>query len=260
MEQVLMNLVVNARDAMPSGGRLTIALDPVTLDAGYAATHPPAAAGNFVCLRVTDTGGGIAHEIQNRIFEPFFTTKEVGKGTGLGLATVFGIVQQHRGWIELESEVGCGTTFRVFLPALRKNAVLTAVSETRSAVLGGSETILLVEDEGPVRALAAAALRKRGYHVIEAGSAADALKRWDESQGKVDLLFTDLIMPGGISGKELAEQLLQRRPNLRIVYTTGYSTELIGRQLKLESGRNYLEKPYSIVDLAAAVRRRLDDT
>jgi PAS domain S-box-containing protein len=259
MEQVLMNLVVNARDAMPAGGRLTIALDPVTLDAEYAAAHPPAMAGHFVCLRVTDTGGGIAQEIQTRIFEPFFTTKEVGKGTGLGLATVFGIVQQHRGWIELESEVGRGTTFRVFLPALRSNAALTIASNSPPTIRGGSESILLVEDENPVRALAAAALRKRGYQVIEAGSATEALKRWEELKGNVDLLFTDIIMPGGVSGKELAEQLLQRRPTLRVIYTTGYSTDLIGQQLKLESGKNYLEKPYSIVDLAAVVRRRLDD-
>ena len=258
MEQVLMNLVVNARDAMPRGGHLVITLDAATFNAEYAAAHPPAIAGQFVCLKVSDTGDGIPPEIKARIFEPFFTTKEVGKGTGLGLATVFGIVQQHEGWIDVESEVGVGTTFKVFLPAIGKSALPVAPVDRVPAIRGGSETILIVEDDLMVRAITGAALRQRGYHVVEAGTAADALVRWDEIKGKVDLLVTDLIIPGGVSGNILAEQLLQRRPSLPVIYTTGYSTESISRQLQLEPGKNYLEKPYSLADLAIIVRYRLN--
>jgi PAS domain S-box-containing protein len=260
MEQVLMNLVVNARDAMPGGGRLAIALDAATFDIDYAAAHPPTLAGRFVCLKVNDTGSGIPPEIRDRIFEPFFTTKEVGSGTGLGLATVFGIVQQHHGWIEVESEVGVGTTFRIFLPALEKNTISVIESGDSPVARGGTETILLVEDENTLRSISSNALRQLGYRVFEAANAADAVQRWTDSQGKVDLLLTDLVLPGGTSGKELANQLLRRRPALRVIYTTGYSTGFIGRQLKLEVGKNYLEKPYSLADLTTIVRRRLDES
>ncbi|PTY08362.1 hypothetical protein DB347_01915 [Opitutaceae bacterium EW11] len=259
MEQVLMNLVVNARDAMPSGGRLTISIDSMMLDAEYVLAHPPAKEGRYVCLEVTDTGCGIPPEIRTRIFEPFFTTKEVGKGTGLGLATVFGIVNQHRGWLELDSEVGKGTTFRIFLPALSQAAAEAAMGEETPAIRGGTESILLVEDESLVRALASAALRERGYRVYEADNAVHALEKWGSIQDKVDLLLTDLIMPGGVSGKDLADELMRRSPSLRIIYTTGHSTSAVGQQLDLKSGINYLEKPYSFSDLAVIVRRRLDE-
>jgi PAS domain S-box-containing protein len=259
MEQVLMNLVVNARDAMPGGGRLGIAVDAATFDANYAATHPPTLAGRFVCLKVSDTGGGIAPAIRERIFEPFFTTKEVGHGTGLGLATVFGIIQQHRGWIEVESEVGTGTTFRVFLPVLEKNKAAAIAPADIPVVRGGTETILLVEDENTLRSIASNALRQHGYRVFEAAAAADALQRWTESAGRIDLLLTDVVLPGGTSGKELSCQLLRRRPSLRVIYTTGYNTAFIGRQFELEVGKNYLEKPYTLADLTTIVRRCLDE-
>jgi PAS domain S-box-containing protein len=258
MEQVLMNLAVNARDAMPRGGRLLIALEPVTLDASAAAARHSARVGSFVCLSVSDTGCGIPPQIRDRIFEPFFTTKEIGKGTGLGLATVFGIVEQHGGWIELESTVGAGTTFRVFLPALSEAAAESRPAPAMPDLRGGTETILLVEDEDSVRLLAAASLRQRGYRVIEAANAREAFERWSQAEGRVDLLLTDLIMPGGLSGKDLVDQVLQAGSRVRIVYASGHSTSVVGRQLDLRPGINFLEKPYSIADLATIVRNRLD--
>jgi two-component system, cell cycle sensor histidine kinase and response regulator CckA len=258
IEQVLMNLVVNARDAMPSGGKLTVSLGSAEIDAQYVASNPSASLGRHVCLAVSDTGTGIPPEIRSRIFEPFFTTKEVGKGTGLGLATVFGIVNQHRGWIELESDVGVGTTFRVYLPAIAQARADAASEQQQAPVRGGTETVLLVEDEDLVRALASTALRERGYRVLEATNVADALRRWDEVQGRVDLVLTDLIMPGGASGKDLSDQLLKRSPSLRIIFTTGHSTSAAGQALQLTAGVNYLEKPYSFTELATIVRRRLD--
>jgi PAS domain S-box-containing protein len=258
MEQILMNLAINARDAMPTGGRLTISLDRVVIEPAQAAQHPPATAGPFVCLTVSDTGCGIAPEIRSRIFEPFFTTKEIGRGTGLGLATVFGIVKQHQGWIELDSEVGKGTAFRVFLPAKIQAQREVGAAEVTSPVPGGSESILLVEDEETVRTLAATALRQLGYRVIEAGTVAEALQQWETAGGKVDLLLTDLIMPGGLSGQDLAERLFRKAPELRVIYTTGFSSSPIASQMHLEKGLNFLAKPYSFSELAEMVRHQLD--
>jgi two-component system, cell cycle sensor histidine kinase and response regulator CckA len=258
VEQVLMNLVVNARDAMPSGGRLTVSLDPVTFDAAQVAGRPSARAGTFACLRVTDTGGGIAPEVLPRIFEPFFTTKEIGHGTGLGLATVFGIVQQHNGWIDVTTEVGRGTTFQVFFPAHDADPALRTNGSTIATVKGGTETILLVEDDAVVRGIAAPALRQRGYTVLEAGSADEAMARWDEVKGAVDLLLTDLILPGGVSGQMLADELLRRRPNLATIYSSGYSAEILSGRLRVQDGSTYLPKPYAFRELAAIVRKRLD--
>ncbi len=258
MEQVLMNLVINARDAMPNGGRLVISLDLANVDERYVAAHPSARTGRFVQLTVRDTGSGIAPEVLPRIFEPFFTTKEVGKGTGLGLATVFGIVQHHHGWIEIESQVGRGSTFRVFLPPL-EGAVQPASASPSATASGGSETVLLVEDEPAVSAVATRALERRGYRVLKAGSAADALRVWEESDGKVDLLLTDLIMPGGVTGQQLATRLRTKRPGLKVIYMSGYSRETINGGHQFEPGRNFLPKPYPLEELTAIVRRRLDE-
>jgi two-component system cell cycle sensor histidine kinase/response regulator CckA len=259
MEQVLMNLVINARDAMPGGGKLAIALDAVELDATHVAAHPSARTGRFVCLSVSDTGNGISPEILPRIFEPFFTTKDVGKGTGLGLATVYGILQQHLGWIETTSELGRGSTFRVFLPAIEE-AAAGDVAVLAPAVRGGTEKILLVEDEAVVREVATAALQRRGYQVINAATAAEALHRWDEHRGEFDLLLTDLIMPGGISGQKLAEELGLRCPGLKVIFSSGYSDDVATRQLRLTPGQNFLPKPYPLEDLLRIVRQRLDGT
>jgi len=259
MEQVRMNLAVNARDAMPDGGRLSVNLDPCEIDEDRAAAKPGVTPGRFVCLSVSDTGCGIASENLSRIFEPFFTTKEVGKGTGLGLATVFGIAQQHHGWVEVESEIGRGTVFRVFLPACSTSAAQAAALEPAPKVRGGSETILLVEDEPAVRALSRVVLERYGYRVIEAESAAAALHIWESQSTPVDLLLTDLIMPGGISGRELADLLVARQPTLKVIYSSGYSSDVVNRQLRLSAGSKFLQKPCSVLDLVTGVRRCLDE-
>ncbi len=261
IEQLLMNLAVNARDAMPGGGRLVIRLDQVVIDGEYAAVHPQAAPGRFLCLAVSDSGCGIAPEHLPRIFEPFFTTKDVGRGTGLGLATVFGIVQQHRGWIEVTSEVNQGTEFRVYLPALESSAVRAPAAAPAAAEpvsMAGNETILLVEDDAAVRRLARMVLGRHGYRVLEAESGASALQLWSAQTAPVDLLLTDLVMPGGMSGHELAQEMLSRQPGLKVVYTSGYSNDIVNYRLDLEAGRNFLPKPYPAQELAATVRRCLD--
>jgi two-component system, cell cycle sensor histidine kinase and response regulator CckA len=261
IEQLLMNLAVNSRDAMPDGGRLVISLDQVAIEDDYAALHPPASPGRFLRLAVSDSGCGIAPEHLPRIFEPFFTTKDVGRGTGLGLATVFGIVQQHRGWIEVTSEVNRGTEFRVFLPALESSAVRASVAAPATAApstVSGNETILLVEDDAAVRRLARIVLDRHGYRVLEADSGASALELWAAQTARVDLLLTDLVMPGGMSGHDLAQQMLSLQPGLKIVYTSGYSNDLVNRRVHLEPGRNFLPKPYPAQELAATVRRCLD--
>ncbi len=258
MEQVLMNLAINARDAMPGGGRLTVALEAVSVSDQRAALHPGTSGGRHVCLSVTDTGCGIAPADIPRIFEPFFTTKETGKGTGLGLATVFAIVQQHHGWIEVDSEVGRGSTFRVFIPAVHRTSRSLPREAAAPAVRGGVETILLVEDDPSVRALSRAVLERYGYTVLEADSAATAIAVWQDAP-EIDLLLTDLVMPGGMSGRELADALSARRPQLRIIYVSGYSPDLVSRLLQLDPGRRLLSKPYTSAELATTVRQALDE-
>jgi signal transduction histidine kinase/CheY-like chemotaxis protein len=260
MEQVLMNLAVNARDAMPKGGRLIISLSVAVIDNTYVAAQPRARVGRFVRLSVSDSGYGIVPENLTRIFEPFFTTKEVGKGTGLGLATVFGIVEQHHGWVEVMSAVDQGSTFQVYIPALESSAATGVAVSSPLAVRGGNERILLVEDDPVVRKLARAVLDRQGYQVVDAECAASAIQRWEENHARFDLLFTDLIMPGGMTGGQLAEELTKRQPNLKVVFTSGYSNEIIHRQLKLDASRNFVAKPCSAFELAAAIRRCLDES
>ena len=259
MEQVLMNLVVNARDAMPAGGRLTVSLELVVLDDVSVAAHPSARIGRFVRLGVSDTGSGIPPELLSRVFEPFFTTKEVGKGTGLGLASVFGIVDEHQGWIEVTSVVGQGATFLVYLPALDGPVAKIPAAADRPIARSGTETILLAEDDTAVRNLVCAVLRRHGYHVLEASSGAAAVTCWENRETPIHLLLTDLVMPGGMSGGELARELMARQPGLKVIYTSGYSNELVNRQLELEQGRNFIPKPCSAFDIADTVRRRLDE-
>jgi signal transduction histidine kinase/ActR/RegA family two-component response regulator len=259
IEQVIMNLAVNARDAMPKGGALTISTNPVEMDDAYVQTHPEARLGTFVCLRVSDTGCGMDSATMARIFEPFFTTKEVGKGTGLGLATVYGIVKQHEGWIEVSSEVGQGTTFNVFFPASGepvKAPPLEAAHAT--AVRGGHETILVVEDEPVLRDMAHLILQDCGYHVLEAGSGAEALQVWERNPDGIDLMLTDVVMPGGMSGRELAVRLLARHPRLKIIFTSGYNVEETNTDFFRRGGAVFLQKPYTRTDLAKAVREYLD--
>jgi hypothetical protein len=259
IEQVIMNLAINARDAMPNGGRLSVALDATAIGEARAAARPQVKSGHFVCLAVSDTGHGIAPEHLSRIFEPFFTTKEVGQGTGLGLATVFGIVEQHGGWVEVESELGRGSTFRVFLPSTGSEPTAPAVGGAQPKPVGGSETILIVEDEAALRTISQIVLEQFGYRVFASNAAAEALQIWEKEQDAIHLVLTDLIMPGGMSGRELVERLLQDEPHLKVIYTSGYSEDIVSRQLHLDPGRNFLQKPCSSVALLAAVRRCLDE-
>jgi PAS domain S-box-containing protein len=257
MEQVLINLAANARDAMPKGGRLLIETAEKIVDENAAQRNPDAAPGRYASVIVSDTGSGIPPEILPRIFEPFFTTKETGKGTGLGLATVFGIVKQHRGWIMAESKPGEGASFQICLPASAGTAAAQAQSPAPAKPRGGTETILLVEDEEAVRALAGVILKRHGYTVLEAPNGREALKLWREHRADVALLVTDLVMPGGVSGQELARQLQAEQPRLKVVFTTGYSAQIAGRELALRDGVNFLQKPFTPDQLLGTIRHCL---
>jgi PAS domain S-box-containing protein len=258
IEQIVMNLAINARDAMPKGGKLVVTSSTTETDAAYQRQHPEARTGKFVCLTVTDTGCGMERWLLQRIFEPFFTTKEVGKGTGLGLATVYGIVKQHQGWIEVQSEVGVGTTFKVFLPIAATNLEKSAQTVAKpQAIRGGEETILFVEDEPTLLALGQMLLRRYGYQVLSASSGAEALRVWEQQHGQIDLLLTDLIMPGGVRGSDLAAELRKRKPALKVIYTSGYSAELAGKDFA-QGDIVFLAKPYPPHQLAFAVRKCLD--
>lgn len=258
IDQILLNLAVNARDAMPKGGEITIETSAMEFDEATATQNPQARPGSFVCLNVTDTGTGIPAEILPRIFEPFFTTKDVGKGTGLGLATIFGIVQQHKGWISVYSEVGRGSTFRIFLPRQTGTSDTRLFRQPISSVEGGTETILLVEDEPAVRDAVRIVLSRLGYRVLEAVTAAEALDIWKTNGNNIRLLLTDLMIPGGINGKELADDLLRRAPGLKVIYASGYSSEIAGQGVPLEEGVNFLTKPFDAHTLARTIRAQLD--
>ncbi len=258
IDQVLLNLAVNARDAMPNGGDLWLGLDAVTLDEIAAGHHPEARSGSFICLSVRDRGCGISEDHLAHIFEPFYTTKEVGKGTGLGLSTVQGIVEQHNGWIEVESRLGEGTTFRVYLPNMIEGGDQQKEITDIAQECGGHETILLAEDEAAVRLLAIKILESHGYRVVEAANGVEALAKWRARSGAFDLLLTDLIMPGGVSGEQLAEKLKSEKPGLKVVYMSGYPGESGGRSLNLQDGVNFLAKPFAPLRLAKTVRACLD--
>jgi len=258
IDQVLLNLVVNARDAMPRGGELVISTGEARFTERDAASNPDVTPGRYVCLCVTDTGTGIAAEHLPRIFEPFFTTKEPGKGTGLGLATVFGIVKQHGGWIAVESRLGEGATFKVYLPASDASAEPLGDAGAKLEPPGGTETILLVEDDAAVRVLTRAVLERAGYRVFDAANGVEALAVWDRHPGEIQLLFTDIVMPEGMSGRELAVRLHARNPKLCVVYTSGYSADIAGRDLSLEHGQDFVQKPASLEQILITVRRCLD--
>jgi len=258
LEQVLMNLVLNARDAMPEGGIVDISAGLVTLDANAAASNPEARAGRFARMRVSDHGSGMTTQIISRIFDPFFTTKDIGKGTGLGLSTIHGIVKQHEGWVEVTSEVGQGSTFDVFLPHCETPAQAKPAEKPEAPAEGRGETILVVEDEIAVRELACMALRKRGYQVLHASNGPAAVEVWEKGATAIDLLLTDMVMPNGMSGGELAKNLVARNPKLKIIYTSGYSPEILKQDSLLAQGINFLPKPYDLPALLKAVRLCLD--
>jgi PAS domain S-box-containing protein len=257
MEQIAMNLAVNARDAMPNGGQVFITTSLETLHRTPTPMDPEQRDGGFVCLTFRDTGTGMDTQILGRIFEPFFTTKPVGKGTGLGLSTVFGIVRQHRGWVEVESKPNQGTTFRVYFPASQQAAEKTEpVVDT--VLRSGRETVLVAEDEDALREMVVQVLKIQGYTVLEAVSGRNALEVWEQANCPVDLLVTDMVMPGGVMGGELAERLMEKSPSLKVIYTSGYSPGMAGKDISFLEGRNFLPKPYSIGKLAQFVRKCLD--
>lgn len=258
IEQVVMNLAVNARDAMPKGGLLRLKTAVADVDMAHAQRQVGAREGRFVSLQVTDTGCGMSPETLSRIFEPFFSTKEVGKGTGLGLATVYGIVKQHQGWIEVTSQPGNGTTFTVFLPAVtaRAEIITTDTSFRTREIRGGEETILLVEDEREVRELVRDILIGYKYKVIVAANGIDALKIWDQHNGHIDLLLTDLVMPEGLNGSDLAKRLRERKPALKVIYTSGYTAGTVSGDACNDG--LFLQKPYRPPALAQMVRQCLD--
>jgi CheY-like chemotaxis protein len=260
IEQVILNLVVNARDAMPESGQLRVATEQLTLDEPHARVNPEARAGAFVRLLVSDTGTGIAPEVLPHIFEPFFTTKGPGKGTGLGLSTVYGIVKQHQGWIEVSTRMGEGSTFKVFLPAIATPDRLSAAAEVGAVVGGGTETILLVEDEHAVRITTRRVLESKGYKILEAASAKEALELWQNHEQEIALLLTDIIMPGEMTGRDLAERLWGQRPGLKVVFMSGYSADDMGKGTDfIRRTRSYfLQKPSTSWSILETVRKCLD--
>jgi PAS domain S-box-containing protein len=256
IEQVLMNLALNARDAMPTGGRLTLETGLVTLDESYATRHPEAIAGSYVTVSVSDTGEGMDAATQARVFEPFFTTKEQGKGTGLGLATVYGLVKQSGGYIWVSSEPGQGTVFRVYLPPLEA-AAPPAVAGGPSETCAGTETILVVEDDAAVRTLGTQVLRRLGYTVIEAPDGIEALRAIERHQGLIHLMVTDVMMPQ-MTGRELADRIRQGRPSMRVLFMSGHSDyAIVYRDLAV--GVAFLQKPFTPETLARKIRDILDE-
>jgi CheY-like chemotaxis protein len=258
IEEVVLTLASNARDAMPQGGQLTIATKAVNLDEACIRRSGEARPGRFVCLTVTDTGCGMDEAALDHLFEPFFTTKPSGKGSGLGLAAVYGIVKQHLGWVEVKSRPGQGSTFNIFLPASSKSLAPKTSLEGKPALRGGSETILLVEDEPAVLTLARGILQRLGYQVFPAPSGDDAAAVWQEHREKVDLLLTDMVLPGNLNGQALAEQLRREKPGLKVLYTSGYSIDVVAPGLSARRDFVFLQKPYHPEALAQTVRICLD--
>ena len=257
IEQVILNLAVNSRDAMPSGGRLTIETANVDLDEAYAREHAGALPGRYVMLAVSDTGMGMDAEVRSHIFEPFYTTKELGKGTGLGLATVYGIVKQSGGYVWVYSEPGQGTTFKIYLPQVDEPPERLDVPVPLQPVAGGRETVLLAEDDPSVRAVVSEVLSQKGYRVLRAPDGQAALEMARGQPGEIDLLVTDIVMPG-MTGRELAEALTAERPGIRVLYMSGYTDDAVVRHGVLAEGMPYLQKPFSPRALASKVREVLD--
>jgi signal transduction histidine kinase len=257
VENALLNLALNARDAMPDGGRLTIETANVRLDDHYAAKNPGVVPGAYVMLAVSDTGIGMTPDVLKRAFEPFFTTKETGKGTGLGLSMVYGFAKQSGGHVNIYSEPGQGTTVRLYLPRTEERPkVATTAAAITALDRGSGETVLVVEDDPVVRAFVVSQLKTNGYHVTAAHDGASALAML-EAHGPVDLLFTDVVMPGGMNGRQLAEEAKRRQPGLKVLFTSGYAESVIVHQGKLDPGVSLLTKPYRIEDLLKKIRATL---
>jgi CheY-like chemotaxis protein len=257
LEQVIMNLVVNAQDAMPEGGALIIETGAVELDEEYARAHTGVTPGLYGMISVSDTGVGMDALTRERIFEPFFTTKERGKGTGLGLATVYGIIKQHGGNIWAYSEPGEGTTFKCYLPLTEEPAAEPTPQPAQDQDRGGSETVMVVEDEEAVRSLAVKVLKRRGYEVMEAEDAPSCLARLQAHEGSLDLLLTDVVMPG-MNGRQLYGEIEDLYPGVKVLYMSGYTRDIITHRGVLDDGIPFIQKPFSVQGLATRVRAILE--
>ena len=260
MEQLIVNLAVNARDAMPEGGKLTLKTENIILSAGDCKDILNAHPGKFVCLSVTDTGIGMNQEVIHRMFEPFFGTKEVGKGSGLGLSVVYGIIKQHEGWINVETEPGQGSTFRIYLPVSSEKPVKKSEETISSTSFNGNgESILVVEDEEIVLKLATRVLSENGYVVFEAANAKEALDIYNREKGKFNLVFTDVVMPGE-NGLQLVDKLLTLNPELRVLFSSGYSDDKSHRDIIIERGLQFLQKPYTPTELLQVIKEVIELT
>jgi CheY-like chemotaxis protein len=257
IEQVLLNLVVNARDAMPKGGDIFVSTEVATVDRAHLRRSSEARLGKFAHLQVRDTGEGMDESVLRQIFEPFFTTKEIGKGTGMGLATVHGIVKQHDGWIEVISAPGAGTTFSVYFPLTASSVNFPAPRRQSSVGQLDKHTVLLVEDDSDVRALARHILEEASLEVLEAPDGPSALERWRERAGEIDLLITDMVMPGGLSGVDLADRIHAECPDLPVIFSSGYSVTLFNDDRNFRKDVNYLPKPFLAYELIAIVSTAL---
>jgi CheY-like chemotaxis protein len=256
LTQVLMNLAVNARDAMPRGGTLTVETSHLNSDDENAGKHIPARPGSYIVLTVKDTGTGMTPEVQERIFDPFFTTKEVGKGTGLGLATVYGIVKQSEGHVLVHSKLGEGTTFNIYLPRVDDGSQTEAAAPIYPDMPRGTETILLVEDEEMVRTITQEILEELGYTVLVAANGAEALSLCEELDSRVDLVITDVVMPR-MSGRELVDRLSSIWPKQKVLYMSGYTDDAVVRHGELQAGKNFIQKPFTPAALALKLRESL---
>ncbi|MGZ4962080.1 MAG: response regulator [Limisphaerales bacterium] len=256
IEQVVMNMAMNARDAMPRGGRFVVSTGLIDVGRDIALRNPDAHPGKYICLTITDTGKGMDRETVKRIFEPFFTTKE--SGLGLGLSSAYGIIRQHRGWVEVTSEVGVGSTFKIYLPVALTPSTAGKRPVTPEKQTSGGETILVVEDEPALRELVTRQLRRQGYQIIQANSGKEALGLWAQHGKDIALLFTDMVMPDGMTGSELAETLQTQKPDLKVVYTSGYSEEVLQQDFALRGEVHFLQKPYHQDALAKTIRAALD--
>jgi len=259
LHQILMNLIVNARDAMPGGGRLIIETKTIPQDGEFVGPAPSLPPGPYVYLGITDTGTGMSDEVKRHLFEPFFTTKEKSRGTGLGLATVEGIVRQSQGWIGITSELGQGTTIHIYLPYVTGALAAQVGTDTPTFGLQGMETVLIVEDQEAVRRLISTVLGSYGYSVLQAADGSEALANAERYAGKIHLLITDVILPG-MNGRELAEKLAEVRPDIKVLYVSGYTEETLGHHRVLDGSLNYLSKPFTPQALAIKVRAILAAT
>jgi CheY-like chemotaxis protein len=258
LEQVLMNLATNARDAMPGGGAFTIKTEQIDIAEDFTMAHGYGKFGPYAMITISDTGVGMDEAIRKRIFEPFFTTKGVGKGTGLGLAVVYGIIKQHEGFINLYSEPGMGTTFRIYLPLIASEAVKDTVPRLIDAPVRGTETVLLAEDDGNLRKLSESLLEEFGYTVISAVDGEEAVTKFIENRDTIQLLLFDLIMPK-MNGKEASDEIRKIRPEMKVLFASGYDPDFIEQKTLLEEGVHLVYKPISPMDLLRKVRSVLDE-